>query len=164
MKQLRGIEVKRFNKTIRKELRIDKEIVLVLFSVDYQANLGIIFRLCDALRVKKLYLTGGVSTPVGHVFEKIARHKEKVVDWEREEDIQKVISNLKLDGFDIVGVEITDKSVRYDKYQWKNKTALVLGNEGHGLPDKVLNLCDEAVFIPMLGHGGSLNVGVAAAI
>ena len=98
------------------------------------------------------------------MFEKIARHKEKVVDWEREEDIQKVISNLKLDGFDIVGVEITDKSVRYDKYKWKNKTALVLGNEGHGLPDKVLNLCDEAVFIPMLGHGGSLNVGVAAAI
>ena len=77
---------------------------------------------------------------------------------------KKVVSKLKDEGFEIVGVEITEDSIRFDKCNWGQKTALVLGNEGHGLPDKVLNLCDKAVFIPMLGSGGSLNVGVAAAI
>ena len=164
MKQLRGSKIKRFNKIIRKELLPTREIVIVLFGVDYQANLGIIFRLADAIGAKKLYLTGGSIAPSGHVFERVSRYKERVIEWEYDQDIEKVVSKLKDEGFEIVGVEITEDSIRFDKCNWGQKTALVLGNEGHGLPDKVLNLCDKAVFIPMLGSGGSLNVGVAAAI
>ena len=164
MRQLRGVEIKRFNKQVRKDINITKEIVIILFGVDYQANLGIIFRLADAIGAKKLYLTGGSIAPSGHVFERVSRYKERVVEWEYEQDIEKVASKLKGENYEIVGIEITEDSVRFDKYNWGRKTALVLGNEGHGLPDKVLNLCDKAVFIPMLGSGGSLNVGVAAAI
>jgi tRNA G18 (ribose-2'-O)-methylase SpoU len=164
MKQLRGTELKRFNRSVKHDLKSDKEIIIVLFSVDYQANLGMIFRICDAVGAKKLYLTGGMREIGGNIFNKVSRHKEDVVNWEREEDIFKVVSGLKDEGFDVVGVEITDKSQRFDEYQWKKKTALVLGNEGHGVPDKVLNICHSAVYIPMVGGGGSLNVGVAAAI
>ncbi len=164
MKQLRGGEVKRFNDNVKNQLKNKKEIIIVLFSVDYQANLGMIFRLCDAIGAKKLYLTGGMRELGGNIFDKVSRGKENVVNWEREIDINKVLNNLKTEGFEIVGVEITDNSERFDKYQWKDKTALVLGNEGHGVPDKILALCDKSVYIPMLGSGGSLNVAVAAAI
>lgn len=164
MKQLRGVEVKRFNREIQNNFKNKRELVIVLFSVDYQANLGMIFRLCDALKVKKLYLTGGVSTPVGNIFGKVSRHKEEVVNWEKVEDITSVLSGLKSEGYETVAVEITEGSVRFDEYKWNYKVALVLGNEGHGVPDKVLNLCDASVFVPMLGEGGSLNVAVATAI
>ena len=164
MRQLRGIEIKRFNRKVKKDIHITKEIVIILFGVDYQANLGIIFRLADALGAKKLYLTGGSIAPSGHVFERVSRYKERVVEWEFEQDIEKVTKNLNSEGYEIVGVEITEESQRFDKYVWRAKTALVLGNEGHGIPDKVLKLCDKSVFIPMLGKGGSLNVGVATAI
>ena len=164
MKQLRGIEVKRFNKEVQKSFKDKRKLVIVLFSVDYQANLGMIFRLCDALRVKKLYLTGGVSIPVGNIFGKVSRNKKEVVNWEKVEDITSVLSKLKIEGYETVAVEITESSVRFDQYNWKDKVALVLGNEGHGVPDKILNLCDASVFVPMLGEGGSLNVAVATAI
>lgn len=164
MRQLRGIDLKRFNKEVQKRFKDKKELVLVLFSVDYQANLAIIFRLCDGLGVKKLYLTGGVSAPTGNVFERISRHKAKFVDWELEPDITKVLNNLKNDGHELVAVEITEESVEYSKFTWKDKTALILGNEGHGVPDKILKLCDASVYVPMLGEGGSLNVGMAASI
>lgn len=164
MRQLRGVEIKRFNKKVRKELYVSKEMVIVLFGVDYQANLGIIFRLADAIGAKKLYLTGGSIQPNGNVFERVSRYKERVVEWEVEQNIERVVENLKGEEYEIVGVEITEESVRFDKFNWGSKVALVLGNEGHGLPDKVLRLCDKSVFIPMLGQGGSLNVGVAAAI
>lgn len=164
MKQLRGVEVKRFNRIVQKELKSSKEIIIILFSVDYQANLGIIFRLCDGIGAKKLYLTGGVTNPGGNIFNRVSRHKEKVVNWEYVKDIEEVLGRVKSEGFETVAVEITDNSVRFDKYNWKDKTALILGNEGHGVPDKILNLCDSSVFIPMLGSGGSLNVGVATAV
>jgi TrmH family RNA methyltransferase len=42
--------------------------------------------------------------------------------------------------------------------------AIVLGNEGSGLPATVEDLVDEVVTIPMAGRGDSLNVGMAAAV
>jgi tRNA G18 (ribose-2'-O)-methylase SpoU len=43
-------------------------------------------------------------------------------------------------------------------------TALVLGNEGHGLPEGVHRALDALVTIPMEGRAESLNVGMAAAV
>ncbi len=44
------------------------------------------------------------------------------------------------------------------------RTALVLGNEARGLPERVEGSLDETVTIPMAGRGDSLNVGMAAAV
>ncbi|MFP5318905.1 MAG: TrmH family RNA methyltransferase [Acidimicrobiia bacterium] len=43
-------------------------------------------------------------------------------------------------------------------------TALVLGNEAHGLPETVQGSLDGVVTIPMVGRSESLNVGMAAAV
>jgi len=43
-------------------------------------------------------------------------------------------------------------------------TALVLGNEAHGLPPGVHDQLDGLVTIPMAGRSESLNVGMAAAV
>ena len=44
------------------------------------------------------------------------------------------------------------------------KYALVMGNEGAGVSDKVLSLCDKYLYIPMNSNCESLNVGVATSI
>jgi 23S rRNA (guanosine2251-2'-O)-methyltransferase len=43
-------------------------------------------------------------------------------------------------------------------------TLLVLGAEGEGLPEAIMQACDYAVHIPMPGGTESLNVAVAAGI
>ena len=43
-------------------------------------------------------------------------------------------------------------------------TALVLGNEAHGLPESVAGSLDGWLTIPMAGRAESLNVGMAAAV
>ncbi|OGC35180.1 hypothetical protein A2311_03110 [candidate division WOR-1 bacterium RIFOXYB2_FULL_48_7] len=42
--------------------------------------------------------------------------------------------------------------------------AIVLGNEGAGLPDEIVTLADEKIKIPMPGGAESLNVGMAATV
>ena len=39
-----------------------------------------------------------------------------------------------------------------------------MGNEGSGLSDEVLDLCDKKLYIPMNDKVESLNVGVACSI
>ena len=50
-------------------------------------------------------------------------------------------------------------------YVLDSKTiAFVVGNEGNGMSEDVVNLCDEYIYIPMNKTCESLNVGVACSI
>ena len=42
--------------------------------------------------------------------------------------------------------------------------AVVIGNEGHGLSDAVLQACAHKIYIPMAPGVESLNAGVAASV
>ena len=55
--------------------------------------------------------------------------------------------------------------MHYKKHNKKSKKiVLILGNEITGLENEILNLCDQALEIPMAGNKESLNVSVAGAI
>jgi len=56
-----------------------------------------------------------------------------------------------------VGTDYTDVDLT-------RRTAIVLGNEAHGLPADVEARLDGVVTIPMAGRSESLNVGMAAAV
>ena len=44
------------------------------------------------------------------------------------------------------------------------RTAIIMGNEFHGVADDILQYCDEEVMIPMHNSTDSLNVGMAATL
>ncbi|HEV3353985.1 MAG TPA: RNA methyltransferase [Acidimicrobiales bacterium] len=52
----------------------------------------------------------------------------------------------------------------YDSVDLTAPTAIVLGNEAHGLGDDVAAAVDGSVTIPIAGRTESLNVGMAAAV
>ena len=65
----------------------------------------------------------------------------------------------------IVGVEIMDGAADVNTHPFSGDTAFLMGNEGTGLNDKQVEVCDQLVFIPQYGGGtASLNVCVAASI
>lgn len=47
---------------------------------------------------------------------------------------------------------------------WKQRTALVFGNEVNGVSEELLSLADATCCVPMTGFVESLNISVAAAI
>ena len=60
---------------------------------------------------------------------------------------------------------MTDESIRLaDLSAARQRTVVVLGNEGSGIPPDAMELLDVAVEIPMVGSGHSLNVAVAASL
>ena len=68
-------------------------------------------------------------------------------------------------GSRIVGVELTDESIRLgDLPAARQRTVMLLGHETDGLPPEALERLDEAVEIPMVGTGYSLNVAVAGSL
>lgn len=164
MRPLIGTELKRFVREYRRANPARRDLVALLQSVEYPANVGSIFRLADGAGVRELVLTGITPTPPNATIDKVGRFKSLRLPWRYEADPLVAIDSLKGDGYRIVAVELTDDAVPYHQYDYPAKTCLVVGHEDHGVTKATLAACDAAVFIPMYGKGLSLNVHVALAV
>lgn len=163
MNQLRGTPLKRFLRSLPPP-QVPMELAIVCQSVAYPVNVGSIFRIADALDAQDLVLTGITPTPPHAKISKIARGKERRVPWRYVERPEAALEELKVRGYWIAALEITDECQPYYAVDARGKVALVLGNEDHGVTRACLALCDAAMFVPMYGKGQSLNVHVSLAV
>ena len=152
-----------------------KEIVVILHNIRSLHNVGSIFRTADAAGVSKIYLAGITPAPVDRFgkirpqLAKVSLGAEKSVPWEavKSSAESRLIKKLKSDGFRILAVEQSEKSIQYHKLEVNGsrlKVAVIMGNEVKGLPKNILKISDEILEIPMRGRKESLNVSVAFGI
>ena len=140
------------------------EFVLILPNIRSAHNVGAIFRTADGAGVDKIYLCGYTPRPPHPRLDKVSLGAEKSVAWEGVGQAARLLKKLKTEGFLVVALEQTKKSVNI--YTWKPKfpVVLVVGNEKTGVGKNLLKYCDVAVELPMSGTKASLNVSVAAGI
>jgi len=164
MKTLLKKEIKK----LFKEFKQEYDFVLILENMQYARNVAEIFRIADALKVKKVLLTGiSQKPPFGKDLLKVSRSKESHVNWEYIQKSYNEIGKLKKQGYTVVALEITDEALEIKNFKSNlknNKIALVLGNEVYGVTKELLGYCDSSIFLPMYGRGASLNVSVSAGI
>ena len=69
-------------------------------------------------------------------------------------------------GFKTVAMALRSNTINIEDKEIKkeDKLAIILGNEGDGLPEETLDKCDYIVKIPMREGVDSLNVAAASAI
>ncbi|MGB8815921.1 MAG: TrmH family RNA methyltransferase [Minisyncoccia bacterium] len=146
---------------------IKKQKFVVLVDIRSIHNVGSIFRTSDALGVSKIFLCGCTPTAKDRFgrkrqdLAKVALGAEESVAWEYCENVEKLLQKLKKEKVQIIALEQSSKSINYKKVKTKNSVAIILGEEVHGLSQKVLKFADVITEIPMLGKKESLNVSVA---
>lgn len=69
----------------------------------------------------------------------------------------------------IVGIDNVDGARSMPKYDWgrpnqSQDVLMIFGQEQSGIPQNLLDLCDDVVYIPQYGSVRSLNVGTASGI
>ncbi|QOG12568.1 23S rRNA (guanosine(2251)-2'-O)-methyltransferase RlmB [Arcobacter sp. FWKO B] len=78
-------------------------------------------------------------------------------------DISDLINQLKFEKFSVIGADMDGENIKNFK-QNLHKIALVVGNEGSGIQNKVLKKLDYKISIKMAREFDSLNVSSATAI
>ena len=132
--------------------------------------MGAMFRTADAAGINKIYLTGYTSAPLDRFgrkrkdLAKSALGAEEFVAWEQQKNILALITKLKKDNFQIIGIEQDEKSTDYKRAKLKSKNAFIVGTEVTGIPKNILKNCDLIAEIPMKGKKESLNVSVALGV
>ncbi len=135
-------------------------------DINVPANIGSVFRIADALGIKKIYLSGSSPTPPNRKIKKTSRSTENAVAFEYQENALDIIEQLKSDDYLIVSLEITTDStdIRKFKLNKSDKICLIIGAENMGIHQSLLDASDYTLHIPMFGQNSSMNVATACAI
>lgn len=105
---------------------------------------------CDSV---DLYNDKLIRSTQGAIF------KVKVI----EEDLKKAITSIKNNNIKVFGTSLQN-GVELSKFDKVDNYALVLGNEGNGVSEEILALCDKNIFIEIDRSLESLNVSISGAI
>jgi 23S rRNA (guanosine2251-2'-O)-methyltransferase len=138
-------------------------LVVVLDGVEDPHNLGAIIRTAHAAGAAGVVIPERRAASLTDVVAKAAAGALEHLPVVRVTNINRTLEQLKQRDYWIYGLDERGAE-DYDRAEYSEPTALVLGAEGKGLHDQVRHHCDVLVRIPMAGKISSLNVSVAAGI
>ncbi|GMM34726.1 tRNA (guanosine(18)-2'-O)-methyltransferase [Saccharomycopsis crataegensis] len=146
---------------------IQRSDLIVMGSlVNKPPNLGGICRLCDVLGA-------GLLTIGDNNYKKHAQFKSVAVTADlwlpmeevKPDDIINFMRKQKANGYTLIGLEQTDKSVQLDHdLKFPQKSLIVLGKEKEGIPGEILAELDFCVEIKQVGVVRSMNIQTATAL
>ena len=119
-------------------------------------NLSRIARVASCCGLERIICTGPAKLQ-----RRIARDGAETIQIESRRTLLPVLDQLRQDGYRLVGLEQTTDSSDLHSYQFRRRTALVIGNERTGLTEEILAQLDDVVEIPVWGLPYSYNVASA---
>jgi TrmH family RNA methyltransferase len=137
-------------------------LVVVAHDVQDPGNVGGIMRTAEAAGATAFVTTASTADPLGWKALRGSMGSALRLPIARG-DIAEVMRTLKSAGIQIHGLVPRAGRALYDT-DFRRPSALILGAEGAGLPDDLLQYVDQRITIPMHKPVESLNVGVAAAL
>lgn len=127
-------------------------------------NFGGMIRVCNAFACQGVIYSGFKKfDPRGTVG---VLNYESVTHYPDMENFKMMINYLRNIGYSFVVAEseMYDKSVILPHFRWNDKTILMLGEEGTGVPEEFIEMADVVVTIPQRGSVNSMNVASTAHI
>lgn len=126
-------------------------------------NFGAIARTAECSGVDAIVIPQRGSVSVGADAVKTSAGALHYLPVCREKNLAGAVRFLRNSGYKTVAVS-EKADINYTQVDYTEPVVLVMGAEDTGITPEVMAECDTHVSIPMFGHIGSLNVGVAAAI
>lgn len=144
-------------------LIVEDGLYVALDGVQDPGNLGTIIRTAVAAGAKGIFLLKGTVDPYNEkcvrstmsalcnipIFEDVTL--SEFYDFIKDNTIKTYVTSL-------------ENAKPYHTISYAKRTMIILGNEGNGVSKEIIEMCDQAITIPMYGDIESLNVSIAVAL
>ncbi len=144
-------------------IQSEKTLLLILEGIQDPGNLGTMFRAGEGAGVTGIIMDKGcvdlfAPKTVRSTMGSICR-----VPYYRTNHLQETICELKRQRTTLYAAHLSAGKY-YDEFDYRGKTAFLIGSEGNGLTEETAHLADAYLKIPMGGKLESLNAALAAGI
>ncbi len=140
------------------------EQIIMLDEISSTENIGSIARSAAALGIDSYLLPKQGPHPFNRRALRVSMGLASRLKINQYDDIFSTLEKLQSNGYKIFAAEVTPDATPLSEVKVPAKWVLLMGHEGKGLSQEVLDACDEAVQIEMEPDIKSFNVGVAASI
>lgn len=137
------------------------DLTVCMEGVHKSHNLAAVVRTADAIGVHEVHAVWkseqmrlGGGTAMG---------SQNWVQLKSHQSIEGAITHLKSSGMQVLATNLSETAVDFREIDYTKPTAILLGQEKHGISPEALALADHDIVIPMVGMVQSLNVSVANA-
>ncbi|MEH6451887.1 MAG: tRNA (guanosine(18)-2'-O)-methyltransferase TrmH [Psychromonas sp.] len=142
--------------------RRQPDLTVCLEQVHKPHNLAAIVRTADAIGVSDVHATW--EDKAMRLSGKSATGSQNWVNVHSHDTTADAIAALRAQGMQIVATNLSATAVDFREVDYTKPTAILMGQEKHGISEEALALADQDVIIPMVGMCQSLNVSVASAL
>ena len=145
------------------KIKNEDPFVLILDGIEDPHNLGSIIRTAETAGVHGVIIPKRRAVSVNSTVNKASAGAVEHMKIARVTNISDAIEELKQAGLWVCGTAV-DTNKYYYNQDLTGPLAIVIGNEGKGIGEKVKKNCDFLVKIPMKGKVQSLNASVSTGI
>ncbi len=146
------------------DLELEGEKAAFLCSVRDPSNLGAILRSAAAFDIRHIFMSGDCADPCSSRAVRASMGALFRLNLYRVEAFPQLITTIRESGRRVFAAELTNGAESLADRDFCSKDLVVIGNEGHGIPGEVREVCDGSVYIPIAPDTESLNAAVAASI
>ena len=145
----------------KKKMKLKEGKILLLDSIQDPGNMGTIIRSSVAFNVDTIVINDKCADIYS---DKVIRSSQGMIFNANiiKENLEEFVKEIKKTH--IVYATNVKKGKELKTITKREKFAIIMGSEGQGVDEKLSNLADEYLYIPMNKKCESLNVGVAASI
>lgn len=140
------------------------ERIILLESVRDPGNLGTVIRSAAALGANSIIISSDCADIYNPKTVRASMGAIFGINVLTTEDLARTVTELRKAGRKVFAAALDRKAMALDRVRLEEGDCFVVGNEGHGLSQAVLDVCDAKVFIPISVGAESLNAAIAASI
>lgn len=129
-------------------------------------NVSAVARTTDGLGISTihLYYTYNKFPQLKKVGKKASASANQWIHFENIKDLSHFVTQKKSHGFVFLGAHVNSLAQPLHHFKFPSKCMILLGAESQGLSPELQEVCDDFLYIPMVGMVTSYNISVAAAI
>ena len=138
------------------------DLTVVMENVHKSHNVSAVIRTADAVGVHKMHAVWESSKR--KMSAGLALGSQNWVGVSHYDQVADAINAVRQQGMQVVVTNLSEQAIDFRDVDYTQPTAILMGQEKHGVTEEALALADHQVMIPMVGMAQSLNVSVAAAV
>lgn len=155
------VEKKKFN--IKDIIAAKDGLFVILDCLQDPGNLGTIIRSSAAFDVNGIFISKNSTDVYSSKVVRSAMGAIFKVPIVTECDVEEILKILKNKNITVYSLDIAAQKY-ISETDFKNSSAIIIGNEANGIEEKIINMADERIKIKMVKNMDSLNASVACSV
>lgn len=139
------------------------DLTVCMEEVHKPNNISAIIRTADAVGVHQVHAVWPKDSKM-RTLGGTSAGARNWVDVVKHNDTESAFAAMRDKGMQILVTNLSERAVDFRDIDYTKPTAIVLGQEKHGISQQALDMADRDIIIPMVGMVQSLNVSVASAL